>query len=333
MSEYSIDHLAEHVRIGYGYRPWWGDEATRRGISETTWSRPGAIPMTEVYEVLGDKLELQPMYEPDLTTSEFQRVVNPRTGTRIGAPVGKGYRIHQPAAWLADHAAPLVEAMSAEGLGVATVMTLGDGAKSALTLSLPDSLKSATGMEVRPWTALKTSHDQSLATATHNGHTLVVCDNTARLSENGTLVGFKVKHTRNSGDRKQEYGEAIRSFFGYATQVLADIDALASVEVSDAAFERIIAKWVGDPGDTKQGQTKAQNATDRLVSLWRHDLRVAPWRGTALGVVQATNTYQTHYATVRGMHRAERQMEALVKGVDIDAEIRKILTDAALVAV
>lgn len=333
MSEYKIDHLAHNVRIGYGQVPWWAAESDRKGIDRTVWSRPGAIPMTEVYEVLGDVLELQAMYEPDLTVSDFKRVVNPRTGTRIGAPVGKGYTIHQPGAWLAENAEPLVTALAAEGLGVATVMSLGDGAKSALTLSLPDNLPTQAGMDIRPWTVLKTSHDQSLATATHNGHTLVVCDNTARMSEHGSLVGFKVKHTAKSADRKNEYGEAIRAFFGYATAVISDIDTLASVTVTDAEFERIIAKWVGEPGDTKQGQTKAQNATDRLVSLWRHDLRVAPWRGTALGVVQATNTYTTHYATVRGMHRAERQAEALIKGVDIDAEIRKILADSSVVTV
>jgi hypothetical protein len=36
---------------------------------------------------------------------------------------------------------------------------------------------------------------------------------------------------------------------------------------------------------------------------------VAPWRNTAFGVHQATNTFLHHYATVRNVGRAERNMD------------------------
>lgn len=37
-----------------------------------------------------------------------------------------------------------------------------------------------------------------------------------------------------------------------------------------------------------------------MLKLWYYNVRVAPWRGTAYGVLQAANTYNQHEATVRG---------------------------------
>jgi hypothetical protein len=53
---------------------------------------------------------------------------------------------------------------------------------------------------------------------------------------------------------------------------------------------------------------------DVLQRLYRYDQRVAPWAGTAQGVVKAVNTYEHHEATVRGAPRAERNMLKTVTG-------------------
>ena len=53
---------------------------------------------------------------------------------------------------------------------------------------------------------------------------------------------------------------------------------------------------------------------DALNRLYRHDTRVAPWAGTAHGVLQAVNTYEHHENTVRGATRAERNMLRTVTG-------------------
>ena len=58
----------------------------------------------------------------------------------------------------------------------------------------------------------------------------------------------------------------------------------------------------------------AATASDDLTRLWDHDARVAPWRGTAWGVVQAVNTYVHHEQTVRGTDRADRNMLRAVDG-------------------
>ena len=41
---------------------------------------------------------------------------------------------------------------------------------------------------------------------------------------------------------------------------------------------------------------------------------MAPWRGTAWGVVQAVSTYTHHDGVIRGMGRAERNMLRAVEG-------------------
>ena len=64
-----------------------------------------------------------------------------------------------------------------------------------------------------------------------------------------------------------------------------------------------------------------------LTRLWRHDERVAPWAGTAWGVVSAVNTWTHHMSTVRGASRFDRNMERVIKDeVDaLDANTLKLL--------
>jgi len=52
--------------------------------------------------------------------------------------------------------------------------------------------------------------------------------------------------------------------------------------------------------------TLADSKRDNLDRMYRSDPRVAPWAGTAHGVLQAVNTYDSHEGAVRGSNRAER---------------------------
>ena len=46
------------------------------------------------------------------------------------------------------------------------------------------------------------------------------------------------------------------------------------------------------------------------------DERVAPWAGTAWGVVAATNTYMHHVQNVRRVGRADRNTERMILKMD-----------------
>ncbi len=79
---------------------------------------------------------------------------------------------------------------------------------------------------------------------------------------------------------------------------------------------------------TGRAQTTADKKRDTLARLYAHDERVAPWAGTAHGVVQAVNTYEHHESTVRGATRPERNMLRTVTGEfgRLDRETVTILT-------
>jgi len=51
-----------------------------------------------------------------------------------------------------------------------------------------------------------------------------------------------------------------------------------------------------------------------LADLYRTDPRVAPWAGTAHGVLQAVSTYNQHQARIRGGSRAERNSLKTITG-------------------
>jgi hypothetical protein len=69
----------------------------------------------------------------------------------------------------------------------------------------------------------------------------------------------------------------------------------------------------------------------RVRHLYLSDERASTWWGTALGVVQAFNTYQHHDSTVRGVgHRAERNMMNVIDGATAkaDAKVLAAIADA-----
>ena len=72
----------------------------------------------------------------------------------------------------------------------------------------------------------------------------------------------------------------------------------------------------------------AEHKRDTLRRLYRTDLRVSPWSGTALGVLQAVNTAEHHEWTVRGMSRAERNALRTVQGdfANVDRQAMDRLT-------
>ena len=71
----------------------------------------------------------------------------------------------------------------------------------------------------------------------------------------------------------------------------------------------------------------ADNKRETLQRLYRQDHRVAPWAGTAHGVLAAVNTYEHHEGTVRGATRPDRNMFRTVTGdfARVDRETLRVL--------
>ena len=121
----------------------------------------------------------------------------------------------------------------------------------------------------------------------------------------------KVKHSRHSGLQLAPARQALQMVYSLADDFAQEVARLCQVEVTpsqwaaflDAHIPRVHAS-TGLPL-AGRSQTMADTKRDGLTTLYASDPRVAPWAGTAHGVLQAVNTYEHHEGVVRG-ERAER---------------------------
>lgn len=248
---------------------------------------------------------------------------------------GDGYKGHQYAEWLVKN----VLTMVGGDMDVANAGLLKNGAVAWVQIERPDNVDGSHGVVVRPFILATTSFDGSIATTIKDGWTDTVCDNTyqAFMSEPGLI--YRSKHTRNSVFDPT----AARIALDIVTEsALKDIDTLLSIDVSDAQWSAFVKAHAPIADDAKgRAVTMAENVRGELTRLWNSDVRVSPWRGTAWGVVQAVNTFNSHLSIIRNVSggRFERNITNAVKGITGKADRatvatletvidRKILVDA-----
>jgi hypothetical protein len=103
------------------------------------------------------------------------------------------------------------------------------------------------------------------------------------------------------------------------------IQMLTNIEVTDRAFERILETMVPmPPNGAKMAESRATNKRDVLRDMYENDPRVAPWKGSGLGVVQAFSTFKHHKAGT-DKNRIERNMIATLDGTGAQSD-KRILT-------
>jgi hypothetical protein len=113
------------------------------------------------------------------------------------------------------------------------------------------------------------------------------------------------------------------------------VQDLLNTTVTDGQWSKFLNEI--QPLSDKEGQPKtgksltiAKNKRTAIQNLYENDNRVAPWSGTAWGVVQCRNTYeqQTLNATLNGAERNQRNQLKTIKGdfSKLDRETLDILT-------
>lgn len=226
-----------------------------------------------------------------------------------------GYVRHQYDEWLLTTVADILD----DDLAISSAGLLKQGAIAWVEVSVPESITTPEGVEFRPNLLATTSFDGSIATTFKRTVTDVVCDNTrqAALSEDGQT--FKVRHSRYSAAKLLPAREALALVHTVADEFAAEVARLCATRVTDRQWEQFLDVIVprtqhsGAPLSLRSA-TVAGKKRDRLQQLYRHDQRVAPWTGTAHGVLQAVNTYEHHETAVRGSTRSERNMLRTVTG-------------------
>jgi phage/plasmid-like protein (TIGR03299 family) len=247
-----------------------------------------------------------------------QRMVRPDTEAVFGN-FKSGYQGHQYREWLLDNVATILD----DDLGISSAGLLREGAQAWVEISVPDTITTPQGVTFRPNLLAVTSFDGSLATSYGRKVTNTVCDNTMASALGEKDQKIKFKHTRYSALQVGQAREALAMVYTLADDYMAQLDRLEAVKVSEVAWKKFLDAHVltDDNGNVRtwaelkgRSKTMATNKWEGLNRLYAHDQRVAPWAGTAIGVVQAVNTYVHHEGIVRGATRPERNMASAIEG-------------------
>ncbi len=247
------------------------------------------------------------------------------TGDTLGI-FKEGYTGHSYREWLIDNVATIL----GDDLGISSAGLLKNGGQAWVEVSIPESITTPVGFEFRPNLLAYTSFDGSLATGYGRKIQAVVCDNTLDAARGEKGQSFKLRHTKYSALKIAEAREALAIVYTMADEFAAEVERLASWNVSDESFENLVNTLIPLP-ESKSGVTTATKKRDEIFALYRNDERAATWNGTALGVLQAFNTYNHHVAQVRkGTPRVIRNYENAIKGKTGDADSLVIATLAEI---
>lgn len=239
-----------------------------------------------------------------------------------------GYQVHSYKKWLLDTVANIIDDNE---LAIGTAGLLRRGGKAYVTVELPETIKTPSGFNVRPHLLACTSHDGTLSTTYKTVATIVVCDNTLAGALGEAGAQHKVRHSKNSIGRLQSVRDALGIVHEFTDDLLEQIERLSCQSVTDNEFKAIVEHLVPVSPDLDarpQVKARAQNKQELLRHIYETDTRVKDWKGTALGVYQAWNTYQ-HWFAGSDSNRSERNaLNAIVgKSQASDQQILTLLND------
>jgi phage/plasmid-like protein (TIGR03299 family) len=237
---------------------------------------------------------------------------------------GKDYCSHQYPEWLVQNLANIVD----DDINFGSAGILKNGAVAFVSLEMPESVEVLEGFSVRPHLLATTSHNGMLATTYKSVSTFVVCDNTHAMAMKENTSQFKTRHSKNSAMRIQSARDALGIVHKMTDNIMAEITKLSEHKVSDAEWQKVLEALAPIPtlmpdDKNKAAVTRAENKREEIVSLYNYDVRVAPWKGSALGVLQAFNTYN-HHVVGNSDNRAERNMMNALMGKTEQSD-RKVL--------
>jgi phage/plasmid-like protein (TIGR03299 family) len=261
----------------------------------------GAIPIEDVRRRLFHwEAEKQPMFiitADGSTKTVPNRVAIVRNDTSdVLGVVSPAYEPHQYDEWLLSSVGNLLD----DDLVIGSAGLLKNGAIAWIQIEMPENYNVA-GVEFRPNLLATTSFNGSIATTYKRTVTVVVCDNTREMAlrENGQEIS--IRHTSQSALRLGDARSALGIVHTMADEFGKELEALLNMKVSDKQYERFVELHVPlNDQESKQAVSRAENVRDEFANLWKNDLRVATWRGTGFGVLQAVNTHRQHLRPTRG---------------------------------
>jgi phage/plasmid-like protein (TIGR03299 family) len=332
MSTETSEWLNQNVLVGHTAKRGnaWHYKASDQGEESNHYE--GAVPVEDVRRRLFNwQAVAQPMFIQvgDQLKEVPNKVAIVRNDTNeiLGVPSGR-YVPHQ----YDDALLTQVESILDDNITIGSAGLLKGGAIGWVQVEMPENMKVA-DVEFRPHLLATTSFNGSIATTYKRTVTVVVCDNTraAALEEKGQE--YRIRHTANSGLRIASARDALQIVYQLGDDFAREVEQLLSVKVTDQVFDKFVTQMfpVADDAGTL-AQNKAWNNRELFGSLWENDERVAPWKGTAYGVLQLVNTHRHHFRPIKGATvRAERNMMDTLTGVTEESDKAAIKRLLALV--
>ncbi|WP_222612003.1 DUF932 domain-containing protein [Knoellia locipacati] len=248
------------------------------------------------------------------TLPDRQAITRSDTNAVLGL-FGTGYVMHQYREWLLSTVANIID----DDLVISSAGLLRGGAIAWVEVSVPETITTPIGYDFRPNLLATTSFDGSISTTFKRTVTATVCDNTRDLALSEQGQQYKVKHTRYSAAKITQAREALAVVHTLSDDFSRELEILAHTTITDSHWRAFLDHAVplnDGKGQALEGRarTMARRKREELENLYRDDHRAAPWTGTALGVLQATNTWAHHFAAHRGVSRPERNIFHAVSG-------------------
>jgi phage/plasmid-like protein (TIGR03299 family) len=240
-----------------------------------------------------------------------------------------GYKIHEYDRWLLDNVSTILD----DSLSISSAGLLKGRKIAWVEVSVPDTITTPEGVAFRPNLLAVTSSDGSLATTYKRTITATVCDNTLAAALNNVGQEIKIRHSSGSLNKIGTVRDALAIVHTTADEFAAQVAALTANVVTPYQFKFVIENMFPIKDDaSKRGVTMAENARAEVSRMYRYDSRVAPWTGTAFGVLQAFNTWRHHEQggvagttdDQRNANRAQRNALRAITG-ETDTEDARVL--------
>lgn len=270
--------------------------------------------------ILSDVEKIRPHYLTPNGIQEGKTVGIMRTYD--GKIVGEGHGAESYGIVQSSDVLAMAEAIAKESdFPIVSAGTLREGSQVFFTLYTGED--SPAGYEMRSYITACTSHDGSLTAQVFGSNIVTVCANTLAWSLAGAFQPVRIRHTRHAGDRAKDAVRALEAQRAGQARVSAQVERLACTPVTPSDLRGLLDYVAPVPEEDGRSRTIAQNAQAKILRIYRTDHRAQPWADTALGFVQAVNTYENWDAIVRGKGanvRAERQFASMLKGQPLTAK-------------
>jgi phage/plasmid-like protein (TIGR03299 family) len=291
---------------------------------------PGAVPIDVVEKLICPFEPLrQPLYikREDGSFMELPNFIGMAAENArddVYAVHSGGYEVHPFRRWLIEKVSNLVD----EGnLHVSSAGVLAKGAVAWVEISIADTL-TVEGFDYRPHLLATTSANGRYETTYGRKAQATVCDNTLAIAdrEQGSRISYR--HTKGSVARIKDVAEATGLILSQAAAFDEEVRNLLSWQVKPALFSRFLDEMIPEKGKdgmllTGAALTRVEKKRETMAGMWNGDPRVSPWNGTALGILQLSNTWQHHNTgiTKATAHRVERNMLNAISGKTEDTDM------------